>query len=140
LISEKSYIIILIYTRRRHMSVKQTAVIIDDDPVTLRLLEKYLLEIGWTVFPSDNGTEGYELIKREKPYVLISDMLLPGIHGVEICRQIKGDPELSQTKVIMMTSVYKNATYLMSDLECKRDGFLKKPIDLNELKEILEKI
>jgi sigma-B regulation protein RsbU (phosphoserine phosphatase) len=122
------------------MSVKQTAVIIDDDPVTLRLLEKYLLEIGWTVFPSDNGTEGYELIKREKPYVLISDMLLPGIHGVEICRQIKGDPELSQTKVIMMTSVYKNATYLMSDLECKRDGFLKKPIDLNELKEILEKI
>lgn len=130
----------LMKIRQGERDMKQTIVIIDDDPVTLKILETFLLEMGYTVFSADNGTEGYELARREKPFVLISDMLLPGIHGVEICRKIKQDPELNATKVIMMTSVYKNATYLMKDLECKRDGFLKKPFDFNQLASTLKNL
>jgi DNA-binding response OmpR family regulator len=118
---------------RRIGTMKKTIVVIDDDPVTLKLLERTLINQGHTVFTAENGNQGLELVSSKKPDILISDMLLPGIHGVEICRKIKESEELSHIKVVMMTSVYKDATYLLSDMECRRDGFLKKPIDLTEL-------
>ncbi len=125
---------------RSTIDMKKIIVVIDDDPVTLKLLEKTLINQGNSVFTAENGKLGLELVNREKPDILISDMLLPGIHGVEICRKIKESEELNQTKVVMMTSVYKDATYLLSDLECQRDGFLKKPIDLAELETVLKNL
>ena len=117
--------------------MEKTIVIIDDEPVTLKILEKYFTEAVYNVFTADNGTTGYDLVVREKPDILICDMLLPGIHGVEICKKIKMDPELDHTKVIMMTSVYNNSRFTSHDLDCDHDGFLKKPIDINELKQVI---
>lgn len=120
--------------------MKKKIVIIDDDPVTLKLLETTLLRQGYKVFSAENGIQGLDLVIREKPDILISDMLLPGIHGVDICRKVRENHELDNIKIIMMTGVYKDAAYLLGDLECKRDGFLKKPIDLNELETVIENL
>jgi len=120
--------------------MKKRIVVVDDDPVTLKTIERFLKEKGHQTYVADTGTEGYELVVREKPDILISDMLLPGIHGVEICRKIKENLEMSSVKVIMMTAVYKHVTYLHGDMECGRDGFLKKPVDLEELIEVIDKL
>ena len=120
--------------------MEKTIVIIDDDPVTLKILEKFLIEMRCKVFAADTGTDGYALVKREKPDILISDMLLPGIHGVELCQKIKGDPELNHIKIILMTSVYKNGIHRLTEMECNKDGFLKKPIEFNQLTNLIKNI
>jgi len=106
-----------------------TALIIDDDPVTIALLRRHLIHRGWEVMTAENGTIGLNIALREKPDLLITDMLLPGTHGVEICRRVRSHPELRDTRVLMMSGVYLKATDLAGDLECERDGFLIKPLD-----------
>jgi DNA-binding response OmpR family regulator len=115
-------------------------VVIDDDKVTIKILEKFLLDMGFQVYIAEDGAAGYELVKNEKPDVLITDMLIPKIHGVELCRKIKENPELDQIKLILMTSVYKNGAYRSNDLECQKDGFLEKPLDFEKLKKIIQLI
>ncbi len=115
-------------------------VVIDDDQITIKILEKFLLDMGFQVYTAEDGGAGYELVKSKKPDILISDMLIPKIHGVELCRKIKENPELSQTKLILMTSVYKNGAYRSNDLECERDGFLEKPVDFKKLEEVIQSI
>lgn len=110
-----------------------TALIIDDDPVTVALLRRYLIHRGWEVMTAENGTIGLNIALREKPDLLITDMLLPGTHGVEVCRRVRSHPELRDTRLIMMSGVYLKATDLAGDLECDRDGFLFKPLDTLQL-------
>jgi len=119
---------------------EKTIVIVDDDQATLKMLEVFLSKLGYQVFCAESGTRAWELVRTKKPTFLISDMLLPGIHGVELCRKLKNDPELKDTKIILMTAVYSGGAYRSSDLNCDRDGFLEKPVDLKELKKVIQNL
>jgi len=118
----------------------KTVIVVDDDQTTLKILEAFLSKLGYQVFCAESGTQAWELARTKKPGFLISDMLLPGIHGVELCRKFKNDPEFKDTKVILMTAVYSNGAHRSNDLKCDRDGFLEKPVDLKKLKEMLQSI
>jgi len=115
-------------------------VVIDDDQITIKILEKFLLDLGFQVYTAEDGASGYELVHSKKPDILITDMLIPKIHGVELCRKIKENPELNQIKLILMTSVYKNGACRSIEFECQKDGFLEKPLDLKKLKEVIQSI
>jgi len=65
-------------------------------------------------------------------------MLLPKTHGLELCKMIKQDPDLIQTKVILMTAVYKGTAFKFEAKECGADFFIEKPIDTNELLALLD--
>lgn len=117
--------------------MKIKVIVVDDDRTIRKTLEKFLTELDFDVKVAKNGEEGLELIKKEKPSVMISDMLMPGIHGVKLCRQIKEDPELSSVKIILMSSVYKRSDTVQRELECDYDGFLEKPFDFGGLVEVI---
>lgn len=114
-------------------------VVIDDDRITLTMLEMVFSRHGFQVFSAQDGAEGYELAQKEKPDILISDMLLPKIHGTELCKKIKETPELKQTKVILMTAVYKGPSFRFEARDCGADDFIEKPIDMKDLLSRIDK-
>jgi DNA-binding response OmpR family regulator len=122
------------------MSVK--IVVVDDDRATLAILERNLIKRGFWVYSAKDGEEGLDLISKEKPDLVISDMLMPKIHGVDLCKTIRATPELEKIKVIMMTGVYKGRLGLEEAFDSGADYFITKPLDidnlLNKIYELLE--
>ena len=120
--------------------MKGKIVIIDDDRVTLTMLEMILSRNGYQVLSAQDGEAGLELVSKEKPDAVISDMLLPKIHGLELCSQIKQDPQLKDIKVILMTAVYKGAAFQFEAKDSGADHFIEKPINTNALLERLDQL
>jgi len=120
--------------------VKRKVLIVDDDRVTVTMLEMILSRHKYQVLSAQDGSRGFELTKKERPDAVISDMLLPKTHGLELCKMIKQDPDLIQTKVILMTAVYKGTAFKFEAKECGADFFIEKPIDTKELLALLDDI
>jgi DNA-binding response OmpR family regulator len=121
------------------MSKSKKVVVVDDDLKTTTLAEKVLTLSGFQVLSADDGKKGLELVKKEKPDLLICDLLLPGIHGVELCRLVKQDPELDNVKVITMSAVYNESSYRL-EMDCNADAFLEKPFGMEDLERLLKKV
>jgi len=106
-------------------------VIVDDDRTTLAIMEKTLIMKGFWVYSASNGEEGFELIKKEKPSLVISDMLMPKLHGFDLCRKIKKSDEYKNIKVILMTAVYKSNLALIHEAkESGAEDIMNKPLDM----------
>jgi DNA-binding response OmpR family regulator len=118
--------------------MKRKILIVDDDRVTLTMLGMILSRHKYQVLSAQDGSQGYEQAKQERPDAVISDMLIPKIHGLELCKMIKQDPDLNQTKVILMTAVYKGTAFKFEAKDCGADFFIEKPINTNELLALLD--
>jgi CheY-like chemotaxis protein len=119
------------------MHGNKKAVVVDDDVKVTMLVEKALTQQGFRVFSAQEGRKALELVEREKPDVLITDILQPGIDGAELCNRVKNDPGMSDIKVIFITGVFTE-THFKLQVNCKYDGFIKKPIDVNQLIRLVE--
>jgi two-component system alkaline phosphatase synthesis response regulator PhoP len=111
-------------------------VVVDDDEKVITLIEKILIKNGFQVFSALEGQKALELVRREKPDILITDILLPGIDGVELCKAVKHNPETTDIKVILITGVYNQASFQL-EMNCRADGFIEKPIDINKLSRLV---
>jgi CheY-like chemotaxis protein len=120
--------------------MKGKILVIDDDKVTLTMLEMILSRHGYLTLSAQDGEEGLEVAIKHKPDVVISDMLIPKIHGLELCAKIRQDPQLKETRIILMTAVYKGAAFHFEAKDCGADHFIEKPIDTNGLLRKLEEL
>ena len=98
------------------MQVQRKILVIDDEPVTRGLLKNVLVNAGYEVFLAEDGLSGVELARSEKPDLVITDGLLPKMHGFLVCKAIKEFD--SPPKVIILTGLYTKPTYKWS---VKRD-------------------
>ena len=78
--------------------------IIDDDPAIQRVLQKAILKEGYQVELASDGQRGIELARALQPSLIICDWVMPGVDGLEVCRQVKAHPNLSTTFFILLTS------------------------------------
>jgi len=115
-------------------------VVIEDDRVTLEILNKILSRNEFQVFCATDGKTGYELVLSEKPDIVISDLLIPKIHGLDLCQKIKQDPNLKKTKIILMTATYKTPAFKHEIRESGAEEFIEKPIDTIELMKKIYKL
>lgn len=113
-------------------------VIIDDDKVTLTILTMTLLRQKFEVFSALDGEKGLNLVEKERPSIVISDMLLPRIDGISLCQKIKENPELRHIKVILMSAI-RNLALQFEAKHSGADEFIEKPIDMNSLLKLLNK-
>lgn len=120
------------------MSIK--VVVADDDELTISLLEHVLADNLFFVHSAADGMTALDLVIREKPDVLITDLVLPKLDGMELCRRVKEDPALKQTKVIIMTAVYGGSTFRSLARDCGADEYIGKPINSTNLLEKLYKL
>lgn len=102
-------------------------VIAEDNPEMSALLEE-LFGIQYQVFTASDGVEALELVKRENPSIVLSDLLMPRMGGEELCAAIKGDPRLSGIPVVILTAMDSNQKR-MEGLLKGADDFIGKPFD-----------
>ncbi|GAB4372277.1 MAG: SpoIIE family protein phosphatase [Elainellaceae cyanobacterium] len=107
--------------------------VIDDDPVIQVILRTCLKEQGYNVISASNGEEGIEKAVRLRPALIICDWLLPGMDGLEVCRQVKANPLLATTFFILLTS-RTTVDDRVKGLDTGADDYLAKPIEAIELK------
>ena len=113
--------------------MKGKILIIDDDRSTLTMLKMILSRHGYHTLCAQEGVAGLELVGKNKPDVVICDMLIPKMPGLELCKTIKQDDRLKKIKIILMTGVYKGAAFQSEAKKSGADQYMEKPIDTNEL-------
>ncbi len=86
-----------------------------------------------TVFTALNGPKGIELAVSENPDVILMDIVMAGIDGIEICRRLKQDERVRDIPVIFLTTINDNKRARIEALEAGAEGFLVKPVDETEL-------
>lgn len=113
--------------------------IIEDDPEIRSLLVHFLKIHNYSILESGDGLNGYEMIVKHKPAVVLLDWLLPKLDGLGILRKLrKENPEIN-SKIIMMSAVYKARDLEEEAHELKVTAFLTKPFQLNHLLVIIKK-
>ena len=75
-----------------------TILVIDDDELVSRTLQRALKMYDYNVMVANSGTEGLQLARRHKPDLFVLDVVMPGTDGYQVCRQVRGDPILKDTR------------------------------------------
>ena len=83
---------------------RRTLVAIDDDPVDLDLLEAVLAPEGWRVVRATGGEEGVRVVRKERPAVVVLDLLMPDVDGFAVVEQLRADPLVGDVPVVVLTS------------------------------------
>ncbi len=107
--------------------------VVDDDPQALEICKVFLESNGHIFFPALNGAEALSLIDIHPFDVVISDVMMPGINGLELCRRIKSDPKTSFLPVVLVTAKGERKDRLRG-IEAGCDDFFNKPFDKLEFK------
>ena len=107
--------------------------IIDDDPTLRLVLKRTIQNQGYNAILASNGEEGIIQAQHHHPALIICDWMMQEIDGIEVCRRIKAEPELSTTFFILLTA-RKEVEDRVKGLDAGADDFLSKPIDINEFK------
>jgi two-component system alkaline phosphatase synthesis response regulator PhoP len=115
-------------------------VIVEDDKVTQKILENALARPGLDIFIAEDGMKGLDLIQTKKPDIAFVDMLIPKLHGVDLCKRIRQNSLLKDVKIILMSSVYQFSTFRMEIEDAEADYFINKPLDVAKLLQLVEKI
>ena len=108
------------------------ALVADDDPEALAMLSRILEGIGCRVIQARDGREALEAVRRERPALAVLDAMMPGVHGFEVCRGVKDDPELRGTRVVLCSAVYRGAAAADARVAFGADAYLEKPFRLRE--------
>ncbi|HEY9906252.1 MAG TPA: SpoIIE family protein phosphatase [Thermosynechococcaceae cyanobacterium] len=109
-----------------------TVLIIDDDLPTQVILQRALAGQDYDVVVARDGVEGLEMAKALHPALIICDWIMPRLDGLEVCRQIKADPNLCTSFFVLLTSRTAVEDRVLG-LDNGADDFLSKPIEVNEL-------
>lgn len=107
--------------------------IIEDDLTTQLVLKKMLEEQGYDVATADDGVEGLAQAQQFQPALIICDWVMPRLDGLDVCRQVKADLELSTIFFILLTARGRVEDRILG-LENGADEFLTKPVELGELR------
>ncbi len=102
-------------------------IIIDDDHIIQETLQEFFGDAGFTVMVASDGVSGYDLIAREKPDLVVADILLPRMHGIALCEKIRANDEFKHIPIILMTGVYKDVNLRMYVHKGLADDFIEKP-------------
>ncbi|SEA46119.1 response regulator transcription factor [Bizionia paragorgiae] len=101
--------------------------LVDDEPDILEIISYNLSKEGYTVFTAKNGVEGIKKAKREKPHLIVLDVMMPEMDGVEACEAIRKIPELKPTIITFLTARGEDYSQV-AGFDAGADDYITKPI------------
>ncbi|MFP3871050.1 MAG: PleD family two-component system response regulator [Syntrophobacteria bacterium] len=104
--------------------------VVDDNSLIRNLLDKILAREGYEVILASNAEEAIELAYIRSPRVIVMDINMPGIDGLEACKRLKTIKKTQSIPVILMTGF---ELYEMAAIEAGADSFMTKPFDVSEI-------
>ncbi|NCO52675.1 MAG: response regulator [Deltaproteobacteria bacterium] len=111
---------------------KRTLLIVEDEEDILALLHFNLIKAGYEVECAMDGEEALKILATTSPDLLLLDLMLPGIGGLEICRKLRGDKKTAQLPIIMLTALGEEAD-VVKGLELGADDYVAKPFSIKIL-------
>jgi len=108
---------------------RSRVLVVDDEPELRRALRATLCALGFVVADAENGEAALEMVRAEKFDVILLDINMPGISGLETCRAIRARSDVA----ILMVTVRDRADDKIEALDAGADGYVTKPFDINEL-------
>ena len=116
--------------------MKKKILVVEDNPMNMRLIEMTLNAQNYTLLKATDGQEALAIARREQPDLIIMDINLPGINGLEVTRKLRETPEFKDTPIIGITA-YAMKGDKEKVLEAGCDAYLSKPVDTRQLPVII---
>jgi two-component system alkaline phosphatase synthesis response regulator PhoP len=120
-----------------------TRLLIVEDNIVILTMQKQIFEMeGYDITTAQDGIDALKKAKNEKPDIILLDVNIPGMNGFEVCRQIKGDPDLSDSIVVMISAVYYSDEDARKGMAMGADAYFTKPYEnevlQSKIKELIE--
>lgn len=110
----------------------EKVLIIDDEEHIVELIRYNLEASGYVTVEAYNGIDGLKLARQEMPDLVLLDLMLPGIDGLEVCKRLRGDEKLKNIPIIMLTAKSEEIDKILG-LELGADDYITKPFSVREL-------
>jgi two-component system alkaline phosphatase synthesis response regulator PhoP len=118
---------------------KKRILIVDDEPDVLMLTSLRLEKHGYEILTAVNGRDAFDSIQKEKPDLVLLDLIIPVTYGTEVCRRVKNDENLKHIPIILYTAHGE----VMTEEKAKSfgaDDYIAKPFDTEELMNKVERL
>ncbi len=119
------------------MCAMEKILVVDDEKSTLSMLSLLLNAYGYAVLTAENGESGLEIFRNERPSIVLTDIKMPGMDGIEMLQKIKEDDH--DTEVIMITG-HGEMDLAIKSLKYEATDFITKPVNVDALKIALKKV
>ncbi len=106
---------------------------IDDDEAGRYAKTRILQRAGYRVVDAGTGMDTFKIARREKPQLILLDVMLPDINGLEVCRLLKSDPETAHIMILQVSATHVTEADRVQGLEGGADGYLTEPLEAEEL-------
>jgi DNA-binding response OmpR family regulator len=113
------------------MEIKKILVVDDESPISSYLQKKFI-KLGYTVYLADDGEKALQEAFSNLPDLILLDVKLPGLNGIEVCKRLKTDVRTKHIPVIML-SAKAQSTEIQEGLEAGADKYLCKPISFPDI-------
>jgi len=102
---------------------------VNDNPDQLEIKEVLLLNAGFRVLTAQSGNEAYKVAQRERPDLIISDVMMPDGDGIELCRLIRADEKLRFVPILLVSGLQKDTASVVNGLEAGADDYMELPYE-----------
>lgn len=110
----------------------ERVLVVDDEPDIVALVAYHLAKSGYSVSTATNGPDGLTLARRDKPALIVLDLMLPGLSGLDVMQQLRADQRTSRIAVLMLTA-RREESERIEGLTLGADDYLTKPFSPQEL-------
>lgn len=107
--------------------------IVNDLPDQLKLMEGLLRKAGYSVLTAEDGLQGFNIAKQEQPDLVISDVCMPGMTGLELCRLLRSDSDLRSVPILLVSALQNDTESVVEGLRAGADEYLEVPFDAPRL-------
>lgn len=107
--------------------------VVDDEPPIRELLREVLTSVGYTVIMAADGREALPMTLAEKPDLILSDIRMPKLDGLTLCKALRVNPETKSIPIIMLTN-FNTSEHMEAAMMAGADDFLPKPLNVEEVK------
>lgn len=119
------------------MSQNKKIIIAEDEPILIEMYKLYFERAGYEVLKANNGRECIDFVKKEKPDIILLDILMPRVDGWEVLKQLKTDPETKQIPILVFSNLGQTQE-IQKGLDLGADDYVVK--SNMTPKELLEKV
>ena len=105
-----------------------TILVVDDDPVILQLLQVNFEMEGFTVITAADGQQGVDRTRADRPDIVVSDVMMPRMSGIELVAELKADPDTSTIPILLLTAKAQQAD-IGAGMDAGADDYVTKPFE-----------
>ena len=114
------------------MNRSRKILIVDDEPNIVVPLQFLMEQNGYQVKIAESGEAAIDLMERFRPDLVLLDIMLPGVNGLEVCQMLREDPELKETKIVLVSALGRDVD-MAKGMAMGADAYITKPFSNREI-------